>query len=579
MEKNKTDSDMKSTMEKSLGFISVHRHLSRLAFILILMLYFFSIFLVAKSANSRGVIVLFRKGIPVALFTGVFSSLSNICIILLVVLIKKIGFFTALTIISFQFVNLLCQLIAHKNISTLPGIFSNIVALVAILILYINDRRLERYQDRIQKQAVTDAVTGLPNRFACTELMDYLVKSALNFTVVSVGLNNFKNINDMMGYGVGNKVLQQISRRWEKLADLRKSITVDFIAHISGGEFCLIIRGYENANVLIEAINAYRQELEKPVTVENCDYFLTSSFGYAEYPLDANNGIDLLSGADAAMHELKRVGSNGSIKHFTKELVESSHSLEIERKIRSALDNDEILFYLQPQYDLSHKLRGFEALARMKDKDGKLVSPGEFIPVAEKIGLIDRIDMSVFSKTAKFLKAVLEKKSVDITISFNISVRHLMKNGFIEEIKSILDTCGVPAKFFEIEITESIMIDSVEKALQCVNEIKKMGIKLAIDDFGTGYSSLSYLNKFPADLLKVDKSFIDVMNSSDSSKKYVASIISIGHVLNFEVISEGVETPDQLETLQKIGCNYIQGFIWGKPMPPEEAEKIIFNYA
>ena len=193
MEKNKTDSDMKSTMEKSLGFISVHRHLSRLAFILILMLYFFSIFLVAKSANSRGVIVLFRKGIPVALFTGVFSSLSNICIILLVVLIKKIGFFTALTIISFQFVNLLCQLIAHKNISTLPGIFSNIVALVAILILYINDRRLERYQDRIQKQAVTDAVTGLPNRFACTELMDYLVLSGFNFDNYCQNSDDYKD--------------------------------------------------------------------------------------------------------------------------------------------------------------------------------------------------------------------------------------------------------------------------------------------------------------------------------------------------------------------------------------------------
>ena len=130
--------------------------------------------------------------------------------------------------------------------------------------------------------------------------------------------------------------------------------------------------------------------------------------------------------------------------------------------------------------------------------------------------------------------------------------------------------CGVPAKYFEIEITESIMIDSVEKALQRVAEIKKMGIKLAIDDFGTGYSSLSYLNKFPADLLKVDKSFIDVMNSNDSSTQYVASIISIGHVLNFEVISEGVETPDQLETLKRIGCNYIQGFIFAKPVSRQE---------
>jgi EAL domain-containing protein (putative c-di-GMP-specific phosphodiesterase class I) len=213
----------------------------------------------------------------------------------------------------------------------------------------------------------------------------------------------------------------------------------------------------------------------------------------------------------------------------------------------------------------------------MKESDGTVISPGEFIPVAEKVGLIDKVDLSVFRNSAMFFGELIKKTGTDITLSVNVSVRHLMKNDFLDEVREILDTCGIPAGQIEIEITESVMIDSAEKALQCINGIKEMGIKIAIDDFGTGYSSLSYLNKFPANLLKIDKSFIDKMNTNDSSKQYVAAIISIGHIMNFKVISEGVEEDDQLDTLRDIGCDFIQGFIWGRPMAPEAAEELVVN--
>ncbi len=170
---------------------------------------------------------------------------------------------------------------------------------------------------------------------------------------------------------------------------------------------------------------------------------------------------------------------------------------------------------------------------------------------------------------------MIRAREADIVLSMNVSVRHLMKNDFIDELREIIASCSVPARNLEIEITESIMIDSAEKALDRIRQVKAMGIKVAIDDFGTGYSSLSYLNKFPADMLKIDKSFIDVMNTSESSKQYVATIISIGHILNLKVISEGVETEDQLETLKNVGCDYIQGFIWGRPLPPEEAARLV----
>ena len=261
--------------------------------------------------------------------------------------------------------------------------------------------------------------------------------------------------------------------------------------------------------------------------------------------------------------------------HFSRDMSQSEKFLETERKIRTALENDSVFIHLQPQYDSARQLRGFEALARIKDTDSMFISPNLFIPVAERTGLIDKIDILVLKKAAFFLADILKMQDTNIIISCNVSVNHLMKNTFIEEIKDVIKSSGVPTSHFEFEITESIMIDSEEKALKRINQIRDMGIKVAIDDFGTGYSSLSYLNKFTANMLKIDKSFIDVMNSSESSKKYVESIISIGHIMNLKVISEGVETLEQLDTLKTIGCDYIQGFIWGRPMPPEDARKLI----
>ena len=278
------------------------------------------------------------------------------------------------------------------------------------------------------------------------------------------------------------------------------------------------------------------------------------------------------------MYEVKRMSSSEKVMRFSKELMKIERTLEIERKVRKALEDDTIYFELQPQFDMAHRLRGFESLARIDDGSGNILTPTEFIPVAEKVGLVDKVDLKVFRRSAEFFGELIRKTGARITLSVNVSVRHLMKNDFLEEVRSILRSSGLPPEQLEIEITESVLIDSAEKALQCINEIKKMGIKIAIDDFGTGYSSLSYLYNFPADLLKVDKSFIDKMNTNESSKQYVAAIISIGHIMKFDVISEGVEDEEQLDTLRNIGCDYIQGFIWGKPLSKEDAEKLVYSH-
>ena len=276
------------------------------------------------------------------------------------------------------------------------------------------------------------------------------------------------------------------------------------------------------------------------------------------------------------MYQIKKANSSEHVLKFTSDLLKDEQLLEIESTIRTALENETVYFNLQPQYDMNHKLCGFEVLARMKDSEGQNVSPGEFVPVAEKVGLIDLVDGMVFKKAGKFFGEIIKKTNQNITLSINASVRHLMKSDFLVEIKNMMESYEIPAEKLEVEITESIMIDS-EKALQRIDELKKMGLMIAIDDFGTGYSSLSYLNRFPANLLKIDKAFIDEMNKSDSSRQYVSEIISIGHVMGFEVISEGVEEEEQLETLKEIGCDYIQGYLWGKPLSEEDARKLVLN--
>jgi diguanylate cyclase (GGDEF)-like protein len=430
---------------------------------------------------------------------------------------------------------------------------------------------------RLEHMSYTDALTGLPNRFACVDYISDLIKKNKKFAAVSINLNHFKSVNETFGFEVGNHVLIEVGNRWKALIDNEQEENADYITRTNGDEFLLVIKDYSSDEELEKRINKYVDALTEQFTVDGSDMYIRASFGYVEYPKDADSADAIISDATAAMNEIKKANSSEHILRYTPDLLQNEHVLKIENLIRTALENDTIYFNLQPQYDMNHKLRGFEALARMKDSDGNNISPGEFIPVAEKVGLIDRVDGAVFRKATAFFGELLKKSGADMMLSINASVRHLMKRDFIDEIKSLLETSGIPAEKLEIEITESIMIDSVDKAQKCIDEIKDIGIKIAIDDFGTGYSSLGYLNKFPANLLKIDKSFIDKMNSGESSRQYVAAIISIGHIMGFDVISEGVEEQDQLETLGEIGCDYIQGFIWGRPLSAEDAEKLVMD--
>ncbi len=570
----KRDKHERNTIENTIESLSKRHNTPIFMFYVLLALYFLATFLVSSSAGADGALNIGNLSLPTYTLAGVFSALANICLMLLAILYDRVGFFTSFVVLVVQ-IPVILMGVARGNITSIPGIFSNILALVAIGVIHLKNVDMKKYQDTLRHQAVTDMLTGLPNGFAGTELLVDLVRRKERFALVAIDINGFKNINDTMGFSFGDKVLKEVASKWRTVADSGVTGTNDFIIRSNGDEFGLMIRGYKTEEDVLNTIREYEAVLEKRLTVEDYDFFINASFGYSLYPEDADNIDSLLSYATAAMKEIKRANSSNHILHFTPDLLRTEKTLEVENKIRYALENDLIFCNLQPQYDMDHKLRGFEALARMKDKDGTVISPADFIPVAEEVGLIDKIDSHVFRIAAKFLGDQVKKSGTKATMSVNVSARHMMKNDFVQEVKDIIASSGVPAGQIEIEITESVMIDSAEKALGVIDELKAFGVMIAIDDFGTGYSSLSYLNKFPANLLKVDKSFIDRMNLSDSSKQYVAAIISIGHILGFEVISEGAEEEEQLITLREIGCDYIQGFVWGRPLPLEEAEKIV----
>ena len=569
-----------STIERTLESLSASNNIPKIWFAILLLIYIVSTVFVMRTSQSDGVIMIFGQPVPIRSTTGALSSIANLSLIFLVVFFKKPGFIVSLVVLLSQFPVMFFRLIILHNFSGIAGFFSNIMVLLAICFIYANNRRVEKIQARLRNQAITDRLTGLPNRFACSELMNTLVKRNEKFAIAFMNLNNFKKINNTLGQNTGNEVIIKIASRLRDAVDRDLSGTNDFITCQGGDEFCLIIRGYRSDEEVLKTLRYYQSVLEEKTTVDDCDFFLTSRIGYAEYPNDADDSEALFARALKAVVKAKTLSNDSQICRFTADLMRDEYDMETERIIRNALENGTFGYNLQPQYSMSHKLRGFEVLARLNNPDGSPISPTVFIPVAENAGLVDKIDCAVFRESARFFGDLVKRTHMDdITLSINVSVRHLMKNDFLDELKEILESSGLPAGQLEIEITESILIDSFEKALHCLNDIKKMGIKIAIDDFGTGYSSLSYLNTFPADLLKIDKSFIDTMNTGDSSKQYVAAIISIGHVMNFDVIAEGVEEDDQLETLRSIGCDYIQGFLWGHPLKPEAAEALVLDSA
>lgn len=580
MGKNKStnlDPENRRVLERTLQNLSGSLLMPKSLFVFFIILYLVATRIVIYVSSSSGTINIMNNPVPLSVFAGVFSSLANIFVIFLSGAYGKLGYITSLVLLSLNFIGYYQNLFIRHNFASLPGVVGNLLTITAISIIYFYGAKISVYQRKLYDQALIDILTGLPNRFAVSEYLSDVIKKKEKCAVVLINLDNFKDFNEAMGFDIGNRALKEIARRWDNVSEQGRSGTKDFIGRTSGDEFILIIRNFKSENNIYDTIKKYSDALNEKMLIDGYDCFITASFGYSLFPEDSDDRDSMISYAEVALREVKQNPNERHILRFDVGMLKGDRVIKLESTIRSAISNNRIYYSLQPQYDFEHKLRGFEALARMRDDDNRAVSPNEFIPVAESTGLVDTIDLIVFKSAAMFMGEQIKKYDADIILGVNISVRHLMKTNFLEEVKEILQSSQLPPKNLEIEITESIIIDSFENALVTLSELKKMGIRIAIDDFGTGYSSLSYLNNIPANLLKIDKSFIDRMNESESSKQYVEAIISMGHILGLEVISEGVEEKEQLETLLKIGCDYVQGFLWGRPISPKDAEEIIKN--
>ena len=497
-------------------------------------------------------------------------SVSGVITVLMIMICLKIltidnhyGFAAAMLLMFSELTMVASAVFVKNNFQSVAGI----AMILGGIFLVINQHKyiatIEKNENYLRSLSVTDALTGLTNRRGIMNEINMKISCNEPFTLFYLDLDNFKNINDTMGHACGDIVLCEIARRW--LSVIGEGCT---LARTGGDEFALIVSG-DSEESADAAANSCINSLKNKLVTEKCDYYASVSIGSASFPHDATDCDNLMRYADSAMYKAKSTGKNQLCRFDSRMLMEINSEMNIETEIRSALRNDTFKLVFQPQFTTEgKKLRGYETLLRMSDGNGNPVSPAVFIPIAEKSGLILDIDRWVLRHAMKtFSKRIITE---DIILSVNISARHITELNFAEEVEQILKETGFPPEHLEIEVTESCFISSVEAAIAALKRIKESGVLIALDDFGTGYASLSYLSRLPIDLVKIDKSFVDQLETADSRGDFVKAIISIGHMFRCKVIAEGVELDSQLSTLRELSCDYIQGYIWGKPAPIEE---------
>jgi len=429
----------------------------------------------------------------------------------------------------------------------------------------VTERR--RYQERIEQQANYDTLTGLANRSLLHDRLKQAILTAATYgtrlAVAFIDLDNFKVINDSLGHHVGDELLRTMAERFRRV--VREH---DTVARLGGDEFVLLINGHASADSVGMLLENVLGEISRPWRSEHGELQVTSSIGVALYPNDGDDAETLLKNADSAMYRAKERGRN-NYRFFTSDLNDKmKERLAIENGLRRALERNQLELLYQPRVDLATgKVIGCEALLRWLPVDGQPVDPARFIAVAEETGLIVPIGEWVL-KTACAQNALWQKMGLKpFCVSVNVSSRQFRQDDFVDSIAAVLDETGLDPACLEIELTESMVMHDAEKMIQMLHAIKRLGVGIAVDDFGTGYSSLSYLKRFPVDRLKVDRSFVQDLATDPDDATIVSTIIALGHNLGLKVVAEGVETDAQVEFLRRNGCDELQGYYFGKPMP------------
>ena len=507
--------------------------------------------------------------VSVPSFSGVITVFMMLISLLILNIDNKKGFAATMIINGFQFVQVSISVFALKNMASITGVPMMAGILGLLCMQHSHIKKIEQNEKRLNMLSNTDPLTGLNNRRSIMDYVNEKIEAKEPFSLLFFDLDNFKNINDTMGHACGDAVLCEVSQRWTDIAD-----DDIYLGRTGGDEFAMIASGKSDDEIKLFADKCLGVLNEK-IHTDKCDYYASCSAGAAKFPQDGTDCESLFRFADTAMYKAKSSGKNRICFFDSDTLSEIHNEMKLENEIRGALKYNRFYLVFQPQFEAETKrLRGFETLLRLKDENGAPIPPSVFIPIAEKSGLILDIDRWVL-RHAMLSFSEQAAGSADFIVSVNVSARHITDCGLADEIKALLDETGFPAEMLEIEVTESCFISSVDEAINTLLQIKALGVKIALDDFGTGYASLSYLQRLPIDLLKIDKSFIDDMTERNDSGDFVKAIISIGHMFHCKVISEGVELDSQLEILKELKCDYIQGYIWGKPQERGSAIQLI----
>ena len=431
----------------------------------------------------------------------------------------------------------------------------------------------KRTQAVIRWQAYNDPLTRLPNRAFFQQALEDAISLGAPFSVVFVDLDRFKHVNDSLGHAAGDTLLQEVTARFERCLAAE-----DILARMGGDEFTLLLPKEDNAEGKAAAL---LQALAPPLLIEGHELHTAASIGISRFPRDGTDAETLLRCADLALYQAKERGRS-QWQSFSPALTEAAHErLTLENSLRKAIERDELLLLYQPQVSLmTGEIIGTEALVRWQHPELGLIAPSRFIPLAEETGLIVPLGEWVL-RTACRQAAVWEREGRSLRQSVNLSARQLGEDNLVALVRAILEETNLSPRLLDLELTESALVAQDDAAAARLAAVRALGVRISIDDFGTGYSSLAYLRRFPLDVLKVDRSFVMGLNGAGASgtdrqdQAVVRAIISMAHALDLEVVAEGVETAAQRETLRRLGCDYMQGFLYSPPVTPERLESLL----
>jgi len=424
--------------------------------------------------------------------------------------------------------------------------------------------------------ATHDQLTGLANRYLFHEHLSHSISLAKRrhstFGLLFMNLDRFKYTNDSLGHDIGDMLLIEVAKR------IKSSVRVaDIVARIGGDEFTVLLDDAKSKNELSLIAKKIQLAVEPVIKVRNHDLYVTTSIGIAYFPECGLEPKTLMKSADIALNKAKEIGQN-KFQFFTNELNEQTRlKLELEKSLRRAMIKGEFEIYFQPQVRADNQqVTGAEALLRWNHPMIGIVSPADFIPILEELGLMVSVEQWVISQVCITAKKLTEKYG-KLCFAINISGSHFKLGDLKQSIYLALQESSLDAGCLEVELTEDIMIEHVERNNHLLNELADIGVSIALDDFGKGYSSLNYLKNFPADVLKIDKSFIDNILADGRDSSIVEAMIALSHKLGIKVVAEGVEEEAQAQFLKNINCDYMQGYYFAKPMPIDELDKYLAN--